>query len=256
MEFIELTNSSNLNYGLPLTSSFPLYSFSTFMQNIPQLANTISGALRLGGGPGLIGIGIANLQLVASLTRSDSKLLLHASAKSVDGQPASIHVGQKYPILTAGYYGPSNFGGANAYTPPPSFTFEDLGLSLKATPRVHGPDEVTLAVEAEFKVLSGQAQNGIPIISNRSLKSEVTLKMGEWAVVAGLMDDEEARSIAGIAGVAGLPLIGPLTSNTTHTKSYDRVLIMLRPTLVTQPPDESTTHVFRLGAETRPLTPL
>lgn len=256
LDFMEVAKTYNLNYGLPLPSSFPLASFSNFMQNVPQLAQNISGMLRFGGGAALIGIGIANLQLVASMTRSDSKLLLHASTRSIDGQPATIHVGQKYPILTAGYFGPSSFSGPGAYQPPPSFTFEDLGLSLKATPHVHGRDEVTLTVEAEFKVLAGSASNGIPIISNRSLKSDVTLKMGEWAVVAGLVDDEDARSIAGIAGVAGLPLIGPLTSNTTRTKSYDRVLIMLRPTLLTPPPDESLTHVFRMGAETRPLTPL
>lgn len=256
MDFVELTKSKNLNYGLPLPSSFPLSSFSTFMQNVPQLAQNISGMLRFGGGAALIGIGIANLQLVASLSRSDSKLLLQASARSVDGQPATIKVGQKYPILTAGYFGPASFSGPGAYQPPPSFTFEDLGLSLKVTPHVHGAGDVTLTVEAEFKVLGGAAVNGIPVISNRSVKSDVSLKLGEWAVVAGLIDDEEARSIAGIAGLARVPLLGPLTSNVTNSDSADRVLIMLRPTLLTPPPDASLTHVLRMGTETRPLTPL
>ena len=256
MEFVELTKTNNLNYGLPLPSSFPLASFSTFMNNVPQLANNISGMLRFGGGAALIGIGIANLQLVASLTRSDSKLLLRASARSIDGQPATIKVGQKYPILTAGYFGPASFSGPGAYQPPPSFTFEDLGLSLKATPHVHGTENVTLSVEAEFKVLGGSSSNGIPIISNRSLKSDVTLKMGEWAVVSGLVDDEDARTLAGIAGLARIPVLGPLTSNVTHNSSTDRVLIILRPTLLTPPPDNSLTHIYRMGAETRPLTPL
>ena len=262
MDFVELTRSNQVNYGLPLQSSFPLSSFSTFMQNVPQLAQNISGMLRFGAGGALIGIGVANLQLVASLTRSDSTTLLHASARSVDGQPATIKVGQKYPILTGAFVGTAGVTntsgpiGSSTYQPPPSFTFEDLGLSLKATPRVHGTEEVTLSIEAEFKVLGGTAANGLPIISNRSLKSDVTLKMGEWAVVAGLVDDEDARSLAGIAGLAGIPLIGPLTSNTTRSKSYDRVLMLLWPTLLTPPPDNSLTHVFRMGAEMRPLTPL
>jgi type II secretory pathway component GspD/PulD (secretin) len=259
MDFLEVTSSKELNYGLPLPSSFPLASFSTFMNNVPQLASNISGMLRFGAGPALIGVGIANLQLVASLTRSNSNLLLHASARSIDGQPATIHVGQKYPILTGAFIGTSGLTGlrgSNTFTPPPSFTFEDLGLSLKATPHVHGTEEVTLTVEAEFKVLGGTALNGIPIISNRSLKSDVILKMGEWVVVAGLIDDEDARTIAGIAGVAGIPVIGPLTRSTTRNTSSDQVLILLRPTLLTPPPDDSLTHIFRMGAEMRPLTPL
>jgi hypothetical protein len=255
MDFLEVTNSKELNYGLPLPGSFPLASFSTFMNNVPQLASNISSMLRFGAGAALIGIGVANLQLVASLTRSDSKMLLHASVRSVDGQPASIHVGQKYPITTGSFGGTLSLSGSS-FTPPPSFTFEDLGLSLKATPHVHGTEEVTLTVEAEFKVLGGTALNGIPVISNRSLKSDVTLKMGEWAVVAGLIDDEDARTIAGIAGLAGIPVIGPLTRSTTRNTSADQVLILLRPTLLTQPPDNSLTHVFRMGAEMRPLTPL
>jgi len=256
MEFVEIDKTKQLNYGLPLPSSFPLASFSSFMQNVPQIANNIVGMLRLGGGPGLIGIGLANLQLVASLNTSDSSLLLRSTARSIDGQPASIHVGQKYPIMTAGYFGPASFSGPGAYTPPPSFTFEDLGLSLKATPHVHGTDAVTLDVEAEFKVLAGSANNGIPIISNRSLKSSVRLKMGAWAVVSGLIDDEDARSLAGIAGLARIPILGPLTSNVTHNTSNDQVVIMLRPTLLTPPPDNSLTHAYWIGTENRPLTPM
>lgn len=253
MNFIEISRSKNVNYGLPLTSSFPLYSFSNFMQNAPQLAQNIAGALKFGF-TGMLAIGIANLQLVASLTSSDATNLLHTAARSVDGQAATIHVGQKYPIMTAGYFGPASFSGPNAYTPPPSFTFEDLGLSLKATPHMHGVDSVTLSIEAEFKVLAGQANNGIPIISNRSVKSDVTMQIGQWAVVAGLIDDEEARSLAGIAGLARIPILGPLTSNVTHTTSDDQVIILLRPILITPPPDASMTHVLRMGSETRPIT--
>ena len=51
-------------------------------------------------------------------------------------------------------------------------------------------------------------------------------------------------------------MIKPLTSNVTHNSSEDQVLILLRPTLLTPPPDNSLTHVYRMGAEQRPLTPL
>jgi general secretion pathway protein D len=221
-----------------------------------QIASNLAGMLLFGGGESMLGLGIANAHLMASLTRSDSKILIQAAMRSMDGQPASMHVGQKYPILTAGYFGPASFSGPNAYMPPPSFTFEDLGFGLKATPHVHGTEEVTLAIEAEFKVLSGTANNGIPIISNRSLKSDVTLKMGEWAVVAGLMEAQDARTLSGIAGLARIPLLGPLTRSNTRDKESQEVLILLSPKLLTQPPDQGNTHVFRMGSETRPLTPL
>jgi len=254
LEFLELTSSEMLNYGLALPNAFPVNWFSTVLNNAPQIASNVAGMLLFGGGQSLLGLGVANMQLLASLSRSNAKILLHASARSIEGQPATIHVGQKYPILTAGYFGPANFSGPGAYMPPPSFTFEDLGLSVKATPHVHGADEVTLVVEAEFKVLAGAAANGIPIISNRSLKSEVTLRMDEWAVVAGLMEAQDARTLSGIAGLANIPLIGPLTRTTTHNRESDQVLILLKPTLLTAPPGEALTRMVRFGSETRPLT--
>jgi len=130
-------------------------------------------------------------------------------------------------------------------------------LTLKVTPAVHSLEEVTLDVDAEFKVLTAQSVNGIPVIANRVMKEMVTLQMGQWAVLGGLLDVEGAHSIAGIAGISRIPYLGPLTNMYTKTKSDDEVLVMMRPHLITAPPGAGASpRTYRLGSETRPITPL
>jgi len=162
---------------------------------------------------------------------------------SVTSNPATLTVS----TISTGY---------SALATIPSFQYVDLGLSLKVTPYVHGDREVTLDVDAQFQLLGGTSVNGVPVITNRALKTTVRLNFGEWAVVSGLLETSDARTIAGLAGVSSIPYLGPLTSTHEHDTSTDRVLLLIRPYLLTPPASGHIPLTLRLGSETRPITPL
>ena len=146
----------------------------------------------------------------------------------------------------------SGTNGTSLYTPVPSFSYEDLGLSLKLTPLVHDMSEVSLGIEAEVKLLTGQSVNGVPVVSNRSLKSTVRLKTGEWAAVAGLLDTNEGRNLSGLAGLSQIRYLSPLVSTHEHDTSRDEVILLMRPRLLSMPPGEHLAGEIPLGTETRP----
>jgi general secretion pathway protein D len=252
VEFIEVTHNDALSFGLQLPTSFPFLSLSTVLHNVPSISSALSYIV-FGGGASMFGIGVSNAQVIANFNKSNAHTLLRTNIRSVDGLPATLKVGNRYPILTGGYFGPASFSGAGAYRPPPSFNFEDLGLILKITPRIHGTDETSLDLEAEFKVLAGAALNGIPIISSRKLTSKVRLKNGEWATVAGMMSANEARSISGLAGLAEIPGFGALLRQNNKSRDGDDVIILLRPRLLSLPPDETVTRSVWVGTVTRPM---
>jgi general secretion pathway protein D len=207
-----------------------------------------------GGGQTTLGIGVLGAQLLANINDSESRSLLRAEVRSVDGQPANFHVGDKFPLQTQGYNFGLPVGVKTGYAP--SFSFEDLGLVLKVTPKVHGLDDVTLDVDAEFKVLGSGSVNGIPVISNRKFVAQVRLKFEEQAAITGLMSSSQAKTISGIAGLTTVPVLGPLFSNNSKEDSKSEILLLIKPHLINAPPTEADVRPVFVGPDTRPRTPL
>jgi type II secretory pathway component GspD/PulD (secretin) len=111
-------------------------------------------------------------------------------------------------------------------------------------------------VESEFKVLTGQTNNDIPVIANRKYTGTVRLKAGEFAVAAGLISRNEARNIGGIAGLARIPIVGPALSTNGRDRTDGQTLLVLRPRIISAPPSERGGMELFTGTETRYYTPV
>jgi type II secretory pathway component GspD/PulD (secretin) len=257
LEFLQVDQSDMVNYGFTVSNQFSAVYLGNILNNVFSVPSGVTNLLTFGGGKTLIGITAAQVQAMFNETRSDSKSLYQAQLRSVSGQPATLHVGEKYPIITGGYFGTVPTGTTGTvYSPPPSFTFQDLGLEMKVTPLVNGLDSTTLTVETTFQVLTGDTVNNIPVIGNRGLKSQAMLRNGEWAVIGTLVNSTKSKATSGFWGLAQLPLIGQLFKQTSTDKEETNVLIGIRTRLLSVPPSETVTKALRVGSDNRPFTPL
>jgi len=126
---------------------------------------------------------------------------------------------------------PSSFaaGAGSVQTPYPGSEYIDLGIKVKATPSVHEANEVTLQLEFEIRALAGSNVNGIPVITNRTVSQTVRLKEGEPSIVAGLLDNEETKSLNGIPGLANLPGVGYAFGQRSTSLNDTELLIVVTP---------------------------
>ena len=103
VEFLSVARSSSLNYGLSLPTSSSIMDFGKTLGN--TVPYTGAAYFAFGGGASLLGLGIADAAAFATLTKSSAETVLRSQIASVDGQQASMHVGDRYPVVQASFTG-------------------------------------------------------------------------------------------------------------------------------------------------------
>ena len=256
VQLLSVSKTSSLSYGLALPTSAAIVDFGVpFKGAVPSIPPGLPNFARFAGGGGtLLGIGIANATAFATLTQNSAATLLEGHLVSLDGQPATFRVGDRYPVTTgiiSGGTGPATQGLAL----PPLINFVDLGLSLKLTPAVHEDGEVSLDIEAQFSTLGTAVVNGIPSIATQQYQGKVRLKDNEWAVVAGLVNVTHIENPTGIAGLSNIPWIGNLFREQQREDDRSDILLVLKPHLIAEPAWETEADLpIWTGTETRPVT--
>lgn len=123
-------------------------------------------------------------------------------------------------------------GASSAGTPFPGAQYLDIGLKVKATPRIHPDNDVTLDLSFEISSLTSQSFNAIPVISNEAVQQIVRLKQNETAVVAGFRERQLSNAITGTPGVADVPGVGLLDQDQSRQAEDSQLLILVTPRLV------------------------
>src|SRR4029077_7474909 len=100
-------------------------------------------------------------------------------------------------------------------------------------PRVSANGNVIIDVEQESSsVTPGSAGSLAPTISDRRVKSSISVASGQTVLLAGLISDETDRQRQGIPVLDKIPGIGDLFSQQSSTKVRTELIIFIRPTVI------------------------
>lgn len=186
---------------------------------------------------------LPNFTANAVLTDTYTKIIQDPELRSVDGQQASLKIGDRIPIATGSFQagvGVGAVGTAGLVNPlvNTQFQYQDVGVNITITPRVHANHEISLKSKIEVSSVTGTSTIGgisQPIISQRVVEHDVRLKDGEASILGGLIQRTDTRTLNGWPGFAKIPIIRYLFSSDNIEHQEDEVLIMLIPHIVRLP---------------------
>jgi len=271
------------NHGAPTANnsgnSVTVYYNQIGTTNVP-LGTFVAGATRdfsAGNGPTAIAIADYNLDGLADLAIADEAdnavtLLFNAGNETFTAAPAELPVGtapvsivttdfngdgrpdaavadngsaQATVILNTNLFNAAATTGLAPGTPFPGVQYLDIGLKLKATPRVHLNNDVTLQLSFELSSVTDQSFNSIPVIATENFDQIVRVKQNETAVLAQFLQSQLTYSTTGNPGIAEIPGIGLLDQNQSNQRQNTEVIILVTPRLVRLPLREN--HAIYAG---------
>src|SRR5438876_4046918 len=185
---------------------------------------------------------LPSLTANAVLTDTNTKIIQNPEVRSVDGQTAKLKIGDRIPIATGSFSSGIGIAGGTAGGINPlvntQFTYQDVGVNIDLTPRVHPNREVSMKLKVEVSAHTNDVSIGgitQPVISQRVIEHDIRLKEGEVSILGGLIQRTDSKTLEGWPGLAKLPLLGYLFSHNKTDHQEDEVLIVLTPLIVRMP---------------------
>ena len=159
-----------------------------------------------------------------------TRILANPQLRTTEGIAAQARFGERVPVPVT-TFAPIAAGGVQTQ-PITSFNYENIGVNIDITPRMHHDDAVSLALKVELSSISGTGFGGLPTFGSRSISTSIRLKDGETNMLAGLIRDEERTSFATIPGLGDIPVLGRLFGYNRKETTETDIILTLTPRIV------------------------
>lgn len=221
LQLLEVSRSYLQNLGVvpPIGVSVPVPDSGTL--TVKDLRNVTGNSLIVNGIPGL----------VFNATDGDVNLLANPRIRVKNKDTAKIHIGEKVPVFTANV--------ASTGVSSQSVQYIDVGIKLEVEPTISPAGDVTIKINLNVGSLgpsvtvgSGNSQSSAFRVGTRFASTQLRLQDGETQILAGLINDQDIKTVSGIPGLANIPFLGKLFSNQADNKSKTEIVLSVTPHII------------------------
>src|SRR4029078_1048058 len=161
------------------------------------------------------------------------KPLAKPNLRGVEGQKLSLNLGEDVPVPSTTF---TPLAGSGPGTSPlTSYGYRTIGIIVDMTPRVTYDGDIILEITVENSA-RGQDTNIAaqirPSFFSRKVQTKLRLRDGESNLLAGLLREDERKSLKGFPGVMRLPVVRQLFSANDNDIKQTDIVMLLTPRII------------------------
>lgn len=177
----------------------------------------------------VMNLGTLNLDatLSAAAERGDVKILSRPVVVAANNQPATINVGSQRPFIQVSRSLPTDAAVRDQVV-----QYKDVGTKLTVLPTISPDGYVVLQVTQEVNSATTEVAFDAPVISTRSVETELLIKDDQTVALGGLTDKQQDRNQGGIPVLSAIPLIGGLFGHASRRTTETELFLFLTPHVI------------------------
>jgi general secretion pathway protein D len=164
---------------------------------------------------------------------TQTKLIAKPQLRGAEGSKIQLKLGDRIPVISTAFT-PIAGGGAGV-NPLSTYNYQDIGVNIDMTPRVTLEGDIIMDLVVDDSSLGTNvsvAGQSVPSFGQRTVTTHLRLRDGESNLLAGLLREDDSKSIQGLPGAIHVPILKQLFSgNDNSTKTTD-IVILLTPHIV------------------------
>lgn len=172
------------------------------------------------------GIDLSATLAVAS-SRGEVSILSRPVILAANNVPAEIMVGSQRPFIQVQRALPTDGAARDQVV-----QFRDVGTRLTVVPTVSEDGYVMLEVVQEVNAATAEVAFDAPVISTRSVQTQLLVKDGHTAVLGGLTDRQHDFVRSGVPLLSSIPLLGGLFGRQVARSSETELFVFLTPRVI------------------------
>jgi type II secretory pathway component GspD/PulD (secretin) len=169
----------------------------------------------------------AEVVLRAAASRGDVRIVSRPVVLAANNQSADITVGSQRPFVQVQRSLPTDAAQRDQIV-----QYKDVGTQLTVKPTISADGYVMLHVTQQVNQATSETQFDAPIISTRSVQTQLLVKDGQTVVLGGISDRQRDVKSSGLPILSRIPVLGGLFGGNERRTSETELFLFLKPVVL------------------------